>query len=397
MRRFLGVCLASSLACGGGSGDGGSDDPSTSDGSTSTPSSASDGTGGSSSDGASPTSDESTSTSEDPPPPLQVIALEDLGLLPLPSEVAVGRDGGQGGLLGGRLLWTFGDTFLSANNPIDGSNLLSATGAWSTPEDPLALVQPVDEGGFPAQLIPYTPEELAANQADPFNGWALWPGMMIDTGAAEGLVVFQRIKRSDGIGYDAMGIGTARIAVDATVATRDAEDLFAPPEPLFMPGCIVDGEVLAFSCDTIGFLEVGCMLARAPVELADQREAYEFHDGVTWQPDIALAATVLDEFSGPPSISYNPYLQRYLAISGQILSSTIELRTADDVAGPWGELVTIEVGEEYLAPLDPEAFNYVIIEHVELRSPDGREIVLSYSRPTEPFQGDVRLMRVTLG
>lgn len=330
-------------------------------------------------------------------PALEVVGVADLGLLPLPSAVAVGRDGGQGGLLGGRLLWTFGDTFLSAQNPVDGSNVLTATAGWSTPGDPLALVQPVDMGGFPAQFIPYTAEELAANQTDPLNGWALWPGMLIDTGAAEGLVVFQRIKRTDGSGYDSMGVGTARVAVDATVAVRDPGDLFAPPEPLFMPGAVVDEHALAFACANAGFLAVACKLARAPVAQAGERAAYTFHDGAGWQPDVALAADVLTVFSGPPSITWNPYLERYLAVSGKILDSTIELRTADDVAGPWSAPVTIETGEAYLAPLDPDAFNYVIIEHEALRSADGRSIVLSYSRPTEPFRGDVRLMRVDLG
>ncbi|MEY5043781.1 MAG: hypothetical protein RJA19_1008, partial [Bacteroidota bacterium] len=48
---------------------------------------------------------------------------------------------------------------------------------------------------------------------------ALWPGMMIDTGAAEGLVTFQRIKRTNGSGFDSMGVGTARIASSLTDAT----------------------------------------------------------------------------------------------------------------------------------------------------------------------------------
>lgn len=394
--RTLIACLALPLACSGDPSTEESGSSSTSTGSSSTSTSSS--TSGSSGDDTTiPTTGEPTGTGEDPPPALMVIALEDLGLLPLPSEVAVGRDGGQGGALAGKLLWTFGDTFLSAKNPVDDSNVLSATAAWSTPGEPLALVQPVDDGGFPAQFIPYTPEELTANKADPLNGWALWPGTMIDTGAAEGLVVFQRIKRTDGMGFDSMGIGTARVAVDATVATRNADDLFAPPGPLFMPQVVVDDMVLAFSCDTIEFLKVGCRIARAPVEQADQRAAYEFHDGTTWQPDIELAAFVFTDFSGPPSISYNPYLRRYLAVSGKLLASTIELRTADEITGPWGELVTIEIGDEYLGPLDPNAFNYVILEHTALRSPDGREVVLSYSRPTEPFRGDVRLLRVTLG
>ena len=382
--------FALTLACSGAPADdtdASTTDTSTTDASTTDASTADTSTADASTD---------TPTTGDPPPPLAIAGLEDLGLLPLPSEVTAGRDGGQGGVLGGRLLWTFGDTFLTATNPLDMSNVLSATAAWSDPGDPLALVQPIDEDGFPAQFIPYTADELAANQADPLNGWALWPGGMFDTGAADGLVVFQRIKRTDGSGFDSMGIGTARIAVDATVAVRDPTDLFAPPEPQFMPGSVVDGHVLAFACAGAGFLEVHCKLARAPLAQAGERAAYEFHDGLAWQPDITLAADVLTQFSGPPSISRNPHLQRYLAVCGELLASTIELRTADDVAGPWSDPVTIEIGAEYLGPLDPQAFNYIIREHPELAAPDGQQIVLSYSRPTEPFRGDVRLLRVTL-
>ncbi len=331
------------------------------------------------------------------PPGPRVLAVEDLGLLPLPSEVAVGRDGGQGGVLADKLLWTFGDTFLNARNPLDDSHVLSATAGWASVDAPLALVQPVDAGGFPAQFIPYTQAELDANRADALNGWALWPGLMVDTGAAKGLVFFQRIKRTDGADYDSMGIGTARIAVDATVAERDAADLFAPPDPLFMPSVLLDGSVYAFACETVDFLTIGCKLARAPVAAADQRGAYEFHDGETWQPDITRAAVLFDEFGGIPSFSYNPHLGRYLAVSGGLLASTIELRSAAAIEGPWSAPATIDPdGAGYLGPLDPEAFNYVIIEHPELRSEDGKQIVISYSRPTEPFRGDVRLARITL-
>ncbi len=354
-------------------------------------------TGGDTSSGSSESSESGEPpTTGEPPPTLAVASVEDLGLLPLPSEVAVGRDGGQSGVLAGKLLWTFGDTFLTAKNPVDGSNVLSATGAWATPGEPLALVQPVDGGGFPAQLIPYTDAELAQNELDALDGWALWPGMMVDTGADKGLVFFKRIKRTDGMGYDSMGVGMARIAVDATVAERLADDLFAPPEPLFMPGVVLEGQVYAFACDTIAFLKVGCKLARAPATSADQRAAYEFHDGAGWQADIAAAAVLFEEFAGPPSFSYNAYLQRYLAVSGKLLASTVELRTATAVEGPWSEPVSIEAGDSgYLAPLDAKnAFNYIIREQPTLGPADGRSIVISYSRPTEPFRGDVRLAKI---
>lgn len=329
--------------------------------------------------------------------PLVVASVEDLGAMPLPSPVTVGRDGGQAGALDGKLLWTFGDTFLSAHNPIDDSSVLSATAGWSTPAAPLALTQPVDADGFPAQLIPYTADERAQNQADPLNGWALWPGILIATGEGDGVVVFQRIKRTAGSGFDSQGTGTARIAVDATVATRAAEDLFSPPDRLFVPHFVVDGNVYAWACETVGFLDIGCRVARAPVASADVRTSYSFFDGSQWQPDASTAAIAIDNVSGGPTISWNPYLGRYLAVTSAVLSSNVLLRTSDQIEGPWSEPVVIEAGTDgYLAPTSTDAYNYIVVEHPELASADGRSIVISYSRPTAPFRGDVRLARITL-
>ncbi|MEO7094558.1 MAG: hypothetical protein ABI175_14980, partial [Polyangiales bacterium] len=140
--------------------------------------------------------------------PLAIDSVVDLGLLPLPPK-GVGRDGGMGGTLGGKLLWTFGDTFLTERNHIDNSSVLSATAAWSTTADPLVLVQSMT-GDQPAQLVPYTPAEITANTADALNGYALWPGPLLDIGESTGVVAFQQIKRMSGSGFASIGVGTSR-------------------------------------------------------------------------------------------------------------------------------------------------------------------------------------------
>jgi hypothetical protein len=326
-------------------------------------------------------------------PALAIESVTDLGILPLgPGEL--GRDGGQSGALGGKLLFAFGDTFLTAPNAIDNSTVLSATAGWSTPAAPLALVQPIA-----AQLIPYTADEITANKASATNGWALWPGAALDVGTDQLLVIFQRIKRTNGSGFASMGVGTAHVAVDQPVATRDPADLFAPPEPLFQPAVALDGYVYATSCAANGFLNFGCKLARAPLARATERAAYEFFDGTAWQADIALAAVAIDH-ANAPSISYNPHLGRYLAVTCKVVSSTVLLQTAPAVEGPWGEDVelaaTADGSSGIYAPKAASDYNYLCVEHPELASADGTSIVIGYSRPTDPFRGDVRLARVQL-
>jgi len=160
---------------------------------------------------------------------------------------------------------------------------------------------------------------------------------------------------------------------------------------------VVDGQVYLFACDPSGFLDFACRVARAPVAEADQASAYRFFDGSGWSPAAASAAPVMDKVS-VVSVSFNPYLQRYLAIGQRVLSNTALLRVADRPEGPWTDPGVV-IGPSDGGLLAPEAMgatNYLTLEHVELRSADGRQIVVSYARPMGPFLGEVRLARITL-
>ncbi|MEO8552628.1 MAG: DUF4185 domain-containing protein [Kofleriaceae bacterium] len=323
---------------------------------------------------------------------LDVVTVEDLGVLPLP-PMGVGRDGGLSGALGDRVLWTFGDTFLSAPNHIDGASILSATAGWSTPAAPLDLAHAMD-GDQPAQLIPYTDDEIAENTADALHGWALWPGALVPLDATTGLVAFQHVRRDTG-GFASDGVGLARIHAGDPVATREPGLLFAAPELAFEPQVALDGYVYAWGCANVGFLDFRCKLARALVADVSERTAWRFYDGAAWQADVAKAAYVIDRAAGGPSISYNAHLGRYLAVNCEILSSTVLLRTADQIEGPWSDGVELQAGAAgILAPTHDGDYDYICVEHPELATAD--TITMSYSRPTDPFRGDVRVARLTL-
>lgn len=336
--------------------------------------------------------------------PLQVASVVDLGELPHPSDTVAGRDGTNSASKDGQLLWTFGDTFLYETTPVDGSNVASATGAWASLEAPFVLEQPVDADGIPAQLIPYTEDELAQNRSAPLDGWALWPGAVIDTGDADLLVLFQRIKRTAGSGFDGLGVGTARIAPRETVARRDPEDLFSrpmPPEegpPLYGAGGVaVDGDmVYFFACEEVGFFNQGCRVARAPRARADERDAFEFFDGSSWVVEIDAAAVVIENASAGVSVSFNAHLGRYLCVTSKLLSDDVILRTAERIEGPWPDTgVVIPAGEGGILPAG-EGTNYLALEQPALSDPDGTSVVISYSRPLGSFRGEVRLARITL-
>ena len=342
--------------------------------------------------------------------PLAVERVDDLGAFSLPSPAVLSRDGVSSGLFRGRLAWTFGDTFLTRRNTIDDSSVLSATAGWSRPEAPLPLAEPVDDAGLPAQLIPYSDDELRANRADPLNGWALWPGAVIDTGAAEALVLFQRVRRMSGSGFASVAVGTARLAAGATRATRDAADLFrqdadagaSAPPTLYGSGgvSVIDGFAYFFACSNVGFLNQGCRVGRAPTARAGDRAAFTFFDGSAWTADPARAAVVIEHVGGGVSVTRNPHLGCYLAVSGALLRSAMTLRVSERLEGGWGTTqagVTIDAapGGPVLPAVAGE-YDYLFLEHPALRSADGRQVVVSYARPLGNFRGEVRLARVTL-
>src|SRR6185295_18518843 len=100
-------------------------------------------------------SDTPTSTTDTRP--AVVASVRELGTVGRPPTVSV-RDGGATGLVGGRLLWLFGDTIFNPRS-VDGENLRTCTAALATPGQPLATSEPTDANGAPAACFAFTSEE----------------------------------------------------------------------------------------------------------------------------------------------------------------------------------------------------------------------------------------------
>jgi hypothetical protein len=328
------------------------------------------------------------------PRALAVDHVDDLGAFSAPATV-VGRDGTTSALLGDRIVWTFGDTFLTKATPDDGTSVRSSTAGWSAPDAALALDEQVDDGGVPFQLVPYTAPELAQNQTAPQNGVALWPTASFATSATNVVIVFQHVIRASG-GFAADAIGTAELAKDAPVATRDPSFLFQSPEPLFGNGGVATDDTFAyfFECESTGVLDDGCKVARAPVASVTSRSAFQFWDGAAYQSDVAKAAVFIDHASYALSITFNPWLGRWLAVYGKPLSDDVGLRAADHLEGPWTDPEVVVPGATFVT--GDAGVNYLAREHVELRSSDGKTIVIGYAHPLPNFGGACRLARIVL-
>jgi hypothetical protein len=85
------------------------------------------------------------------------------------------------------------------------------------------------------------------------------------------------------------------------------------------------------------------------------------------------------------SVIYSEALGVFVAASTPGFSADVELRTAPAPEGPWSDAVVA-----WTAPSPI----YAVYLHPELAS--GRELVVSYSRSTGSFTGEVRVIRLGL-
>ena len=322
-------------------------------------------------------------------------ALVDLGALSTPPAVTA-RDGGASVLVGGSVLWMFGDTLMTVTGG-DGFNYRSATAAWGTAgDDPLTLQEPVDAAGAPYQLLPYTADEAAYNAANgPMERYALWPGSAIVAPDGSGAWLFyQRLLIHPGaLDYQPLDVGLARLVGGSTVAARDPAPLFSAPTPAYALAARVDGGfVYRYGVTAVsGQLDSLCSVLRAPVSSAPDPAAWATWDGTSWNADLSRAATVLHGPPGDLSVSYNGHLGSFLAVSSGIFSNDVDFRTAPRPEGPWSNARKLFTA---LSPVSGSA--YAGKEHPELAREGGARIVVSTARPTGAFSGEVRLALVSL-
>lgn len=299
-----------------------------------------------------------------------------------------GRDGGAAALVGGQIVWAFGDTFITTL-AADGSYYRSNTASASPRNNPTATVDALDSKGVPLPMIAFTPAEQRYNDStgDPGNRVAVWPSHVISNPDGSGTVLYIDLYIRPG-NWQGIGIGTAHLAPGSTIATRDPGFLFPYPEPSFEDGGEANGYVYLYG-NLRNVSQLAYAVARAPIGQATTRSAYRFWDGSTWNADVSRAAKVVD-VPGSPSLSFNAHLGTYILVQSALFSNDIVLRTAPAPQGPWSAPMTIATG---IAPPSGNV-DYVAREHPELSSNNGQSIVISYSRPLGNFRGEVRLMGV---
>jgi len=349
-----------------------------------------------------------------PPAGLTVVQATDLGTFGTNPKI-VGRDGGYSGVFGGYVVWLYGDTFL-ANPNAQGQTLISDSWAYTADfnaADGITGFQERDDSaGAPTMILQLTSAEQAFNVAHQGNPcqqqpcgarWALWPGATVsDPARNRALVFYQLVSAQPGnFNFQAVGYSVATWQNFADLPQRpvinpQAEHpdlLFTQDQPAFGSAALVVGDTLyAYGCDTSDF-SVACELGRVDLASVTDLSAWTYYAGDgTWSANIGDAMWV---FTGNPilNVSWNGYLQQYVAVYNSPLSENVMMRTAPNPEGPWSREVMAFTA---LAPAPGQSPADDAQAHPEYNLNGGQTMFVSYSHATGPFSSEFHLVSVEL-
>ena len=351
-------------------------------------------------------------------PNLSIVSVQDLGTLPTNSDI-LGRDGGYSALFQGHSVLVFGDTFLA--NPNAGDFTLISD-SWSYTSDLTAqsgisgFQEPLDSAGAPAMLLPEMPAEQAFNVAHNVNNcqqqpcgarWALWPeSIAVDPATGHALVFYMLLSALPG-GFNFQSVGSSvatwqslqqqpqRPTINPPVVPAHPDLLFNQNEPTFgSASLIVNGMLYVYGCgNPANSLDKSCWLGKVtPANVLD-RSAWSYYAGSgKWSSHITDAVPV---FIGNNilSVSWNTYLQQYIAVYSAPISKNVMNRTASSPEGPWSLAIAA-----FTAMQPAQGGNvYDAHAHSEYDANGGQTIFVTYSRSTPaPFTSEVRLASIQL-
>ena len=295
----------------------------------------------------------------------------------------------------GRTLWLFGDTFIATSDAYVRSEsvMVSNTVAIQTGADPriasIAFEWRLDNDGSPAAFFP-----------DPELGQLrYWPGhgIRIDGGP---LVIFLYrtvMTPGQGLGFANAGFAVAVINnPDAPLATWNTRIVDAAPSTFdAVPATAVvqDGDyIIALAIRQEG-AHAGALVRYSAVSLAQgdvSRAEWWAGDVRGWVPETALGAGgpafVMDDAGSESSLHWDARTRSFIHVASYGFgASTIGLRTAAALTGPWSSPVTV-----YRPPESdgPRPFVYAAKAHPELSDGDAADLIVTYATNSFEF-GDL--------
>ncbi len=137
--------------------------------------------------------------------------------------------------------------------------------------------------------------------------------------------------------------------------------------------------IYGYSNQTNSTAQKKLILARVPKNELNNSDEWEFFSNGSWAKNFAKATPI---FSGAPpegSVSWQPYLNKFVFVYTDGIWGKIVMRTADAPQGPWSGPTTL-----YQCPemkISPQVFCYAAKGHPELSATN--ELLISYASNSE--------------
>ncbi|MET0385253.1 MAG: DUF4185 domain-containing protein, partial [Polyangiales bacterium] len=255
-----------------------------------------------------------------------------------------------------RLLWMLATPFES---PVRGRPVIASASIAQILAGQAALE-------LPADLLPGEP-----------SGFGLSTGITATWRDGDGAFAFFFVRYA---GFELRGVGVARATLETQAPAEvlaATDGLFPSGEPVmaadggvveaftprFLTGVVpIDDILYAYVCQTRPDApdEQGsaaphfqpCRLARVRADQVSDGTRYEFWSETGWSHRLADASVVIDHVPGVMTVTWNTYLQKYVAVHSGAQNDVV-LRWADRLQGPFQALggVATQVATGGMIPL----------------------------------------------
>jgi hypothetical protein len=279
-------------------------------------------------------------------------------------------------------LWLFGDSWIGPvrNNRHYNSKMINNSLAIqygkSANKNNLKFYHK-SKGATPAPL--FTPSSG--------NGFFWLSGGGIRTRNGLFLVASQIVKTDDKSVFGFESIGNSILAISNPIDKPDKWMFSEKRIPFFLntadtqidfgiPSFIKDGYIYIYGVEfkkkeNNRYL----LLARVNEDNLLNFDDWEFYSEGMWEKDFRKADRLCDHFGAEFSVSFHPFLNKYITVYTELgMSDKIMLRTADNPEGPWGGQTEI-----YRAPETGWSKNYFCYagrSHIELSG--SKDLLVSY-------------------
>lgn len=286
--------------------------------------------------------------------------------------------------IGSQRVWLFGETRTNtARVPLQPSNYPSAAlqksaAPWLPGWSPASAwtLSEASAAPLPFVLLREVPDINAIPSMAP-------SGLFIDPTAPNKALAYV-VK---GVWSVPTEVSLAVLSAPYTQATLPNPALFTGAEAFFPSAPIVDATHVQFFACRSANNAVPCKLYRAPIAQLAVRAAYQAavkqaDDSWRWESNLAAATTVIEDGTEGFSLSFNKYLQQYVAVHSAGFSPDITVRTASRLEGPWTT-----------SKIRPPSMSKVwgltdARELPDLAQSCGRRIIVSHWMPTKLWPAD---------